>query len=44
METKTICHNCKGKGVVDGGAAKNNREPKRLSNCLYCKKTGFRER
>ena len=37
------CHNCKGKGKVDGGAAKHDHEVLRLGNCAYCNGTGFRD-
>lgn len=38
MENK--CQNCKN-GIVDGGAHKKGREPKRTALCFYCKGTGF---
>lgn len=38
------CHNCKGKGKVDGGASKKKLEVLRKSNCFFCGGSGWRSR
>lgn len=37
-----ICHMCKGKGIVDGGAKKAGKEPRKEGRCLYCNGSGFK--
>ncbi len=37
------CHNCKSKGVVDGGAKKNKHECRRVGKCFYCKGSGYKK-
>lgn len=44
IENKTKCHNCKGTGMVDGGASKKKKEVLRKGKCLYCRGTGYRNR
>ena len=43
-ETLKKCHNCKGTGMVDGGASKAGTQPKLRSKCYYCGGTGNRGR
>lgn len=43
-EIHKVCHNCKGKGIVDGGFSKrehSKHETAKLSKCGYCHGKGY---